>query len=72
MVEEDTIEADRRLALLEPEEAELTVDTTERGDIQEVRPDRLLSPLSLLLWLWLLSLLCPPVSSVCRWNPLGG
>ena len=64
MVEEDTIEADLRLALLEPEEAELTVDTTERGDMQEVRPDRLLSPLSLLLWLWLLSLPCPPVSSV--------
>ena len=51
MVVEETIEADLKLALLEPDEAELTVDMTERGDMQEVRPDRLLSPLSLLLWL---------------------
>lgn len=49
MVEEDTIEAERRLARLEPEEAELPVETTERGDMQDVRPERLLSPLSLLL-----------------------
>jgi hypothetical protein len=50
-VVEDTIDADLKLALLEPDDAELTVDMTERGDMQEVRPDRLLSPLSLLLWL---------------------
>ena len=51
MVVEETMEADLKLALLEPDEAELTVDMTERGDMQEVRPDRLLNPLSLLLWL---------------------
>ena len=51
IVVEDTIDADLKLALLEPDEAELTVDMTDRGDMQEVRPERLLNPLSLLLWL---------------------
>ena len=59
IVVEDTIDADLKLALLEPDEAELTVDMTERGLMQEVRPERLLSPLSLLLWLCPTSLPSP-------------
>ena len=70
MVEEETMEAERRLALLEPEEAEETVEMTERGDMQEVRPERLLSPLSLLLWLWVESLPPRPCSRG-RVGPLG-
>lgn len=54
MVQELTMEADRRLALLElPEEdaddTEETVDMVEIGDMVEVRPLRELSPESLLL-----------------------
>lgn len=58
MVQELTMEADRRLALLElPEEEELaedtdeTVDMVEMGLMVEVRPLSELSPESLLLWL---------------------
>ena len=71
IVVEDTIDADLKLALLDPDEAELTVDMTERGDMHEVRPDKLLKPLSLLLCA------CPPSlpspsSRFSRCRPLGG
>ena len=78
------IEAERRLARLELPELELedtedTVDMVEIGLIVEVRPLRLLSPLSLLLWLWLTFEVAwwewwcmfawPPLLQ--RWPPLG-
>ena len=52
MVQEDTIEADRKLARLElpeleAEDTEETVDMVEMGDMVEVRPLRELRPLSL-------------------------
>lgn len=53
MVELLTMLADRKLARDEPELALLPVDTTDMGDMQEVRPERELRPLSLELWLWL-------------------
>lgn len=58
MVQELTMEAERRLFRLElpDEEAELTLDTVdmvEMGDMVDVRPLKELNPLSLLLWLWL-------------------
>ena len=56
MVQEDTIEADRRLARLElpeleAEETEDTVDMVEMGLMVEALPLMELNPLSLLLWL---------------------
>ncbi len=57
MVQEDTMEADLKEALLElpeleAEDTEDTVDMVEMGDMVEARPLRELRPLSLLLWLW--------------------
>lgn len=55
IVHEDTMEAERRLARDDPEEAEDTddtVDMVEIGDIVEVLPLNELRPESLLLWLW--------------------
>ena len=49
MVQVLTMLAERRLAREEPLLAELPVETTERGDMQEVLPLRELRPLSLLL-----------------------
>ena len=64
MVELLTMLADRRLAREDPLLAELPVDTTDSGDMQLVRPDSELSPLSLLLWLWLTTLPPAPASFV--------
>ena len=49
MVQVLTMLAERRLAREEPLLAELVLETTERGDMQEVLPLRELRPLSLLL-----------------------
>ena len=51
MVQVLTMLAERRLAREDPLLAELVLETTERGDMQDVRPLRELRPLSLLLWL---------------------
>ena len=64
-----TMLAERRLAREEPLLAELPVETTERGDMQEVRPLRELRPLSLLLWLWLTA--SPPPASFSPAAPPG-
>lgn len=74
MVQEDTIEADRKLARLElpeleAEDTEDTVDIVEMGDMVEVRPLRELRPLSLLLWLWLTAEVAGP--AVHKWGWFG-